>query len=413
MKAIEIIPIILALLLSQSVFSQTPVYSLEPDSTYVICTKGGHRLTVSATEFLNSGSGAGDNLGNHIATQDIDMQDFNILHNDSITWRYSGNDPSLLIHQFVVGGKPSLVLDNTGNTTKEIKVKDSGVEIFEAYTLPTADGTSGQVMQTDGLGVVTWADVPGDNLGNHTATQALDMAGFDINNVGILQFYDFNSGSDTWNLYEKGIDGSMYFQLSGGSATPELQIKTDGTLKFGGTDFPTSTGSTGDVLTITSPGVAAWQAPSGGSGSSESWFIGNWSGTDLIVQDSWNVVQINNELRKDADFTHSNTSSNWEVTLVNSGLYLITAHVDIDQGTLRSDLYLKIEYWDGSTWSDLYTIGEGGYTLSSNSQNIGGLEISNAPLNTTSSNWKIRASVYCDNAGDFNVTAAYITIKKL
>ncbi len=411
MKAINLILIAFALFLWQRAFSQTPVYALDPDSTYVICTKGGQRITVAASEFLNAGSGAGDNLGNHIATQDLDMMDFNILHNDTLTWSYGVNDPMLGIYRYIVGGKPSLVLDNFGNSTMEVKIKDSGVEIFEAYSLPTADGTAQQVMQTDGAGTVSWADVPGDNLGNHTATQALDMSGFDINDVSILQFYDYNSGSDTWNLYEKGTDGSMYFQLSGGTAVPELQIKTDGTLKFGGTDFPTSTGSTGEVLTITSPGVADWQPASGGS--SESWFIGNWSGTDLIVQDSWNLVQINNELRKDAGFTHSNTSSNWEVTLVNSGLYLITAHVDIDQGTARSDLYFKIEYWNGSAWADLYTTGEGSYTFGSNSQNIGGLEISNAPLNTTSSNWKIRASVYCDNAGDFNVTAAYITIKKL
>jgi len=49
-----------------------------------------------------------------------------------------------------------------------------------SWILPAADGTSGQVLSTNGAGTLSWAPAS-DNLGNHTATQALQMADFTIN----------------------------------------------------------------------------------------------------------------------------------------------------------------------------------------------------------------------------------------
>ncbi|MCV9928544.1 hypothetical protein OIU83_12825 [Flavobacterium sp. LS1R49] len=44
-------------------------------------------------------------------------------------------------------------------------------------------GTSGQALTTDASGKMAWSNVPGDNLGNHTATQNLEMSNKDINNI--------------------------------------------------------------------------------------------------------------------------------------------------------------------------------------------------------------------------------------
>lgn len=45
-----------------------------------------------------------------------------------------------------------------------------------SYTLPNFRGSDGQVLQTNGSGVVSWADV-GDNLGNHIASQNIQLNG--------------------------------------------------------------------------------------------------------------------------------------------------------------------------------------------------------------------------------------------
>ena len=47
-----------------------------------------------------------------------------------------------------------------------LSVTASAVKINGAYTLPTADGTSNQTMQTDGNGTVTWATSGGGGGGN-------------------------------------------------------------------------------------------------------------------------------------------------------------------------------------------------------------------------------------------------------
>ena len=46
------------------------------------------------------------------------------------------------------------------------------LNINNAFSFPTADGTNGQILATNGSGAVTWTTVSGaDNLGNHKASQ--------------------------------------------------------------------------------------------------------------------------------------------------------------------------------------------------------------------------------------------------
>lgn len=59
------------------------------------------------------------------------------------------------------------------------------------WTLPDSDGSSGQVLSTDGSGTLSWETASGgggssDNLGNHVATKTLDMAGFSISGIPAL-----------------------------------------------------------------------------------------------------------------------------------------------------------------------------------------------------------------------------------
>jgi hypothetical protein len=60
-----------------------------------------------------------------------------------------------------LAGQTEALLKFEGPTlTTEVSVNDNGIEILydgvSAYTLPLADGTAGQVLSTDGAGVLSW-----------------------------------------------------------------------------------------------------------------------------------------------------------------------------------------------------------------------------------------------------------------
>ncbi|WP_343696792.1 hypothetical protein [Flavobacterium sp.] len=104
--------------------------------------------------------GAGDNLGNHTATQDLAMSGKNIA--------------------------------NAANVTATGTVTGANITATTKTTTPAAQITTGaglgKVAVSDAAGNVTWTDpttitAKGDNLGNHTATQDLDMSTKNINNV--------------------------------------------------------------------------------------------------------------------------------------------------------------------------------------------------------------------------------------
>ena len=65
-----------------------------------------------------------------------------------------------------------------GTPVPRLKVytKTGAVEINNAYTLPTTDGTSGQVLSTDGAGQVSWATGGGSGGGSAAGTGAITAA---------------------------------------------------------------------------------------------------------------------------------------------------------------------------------------------------------------------------------------------
>ncbi len=67
----------------------------------------------------------------------------------------------------------------------------SNLNINNAYTFPNADGSNGQVLQTNGSGTVSWVGTSSfgnDNLGNHSATQNLDINTHSIVEVNRIDF---------------------------------------------------------------------------------------------------------------------------------------------------------------------------------------------------------------------------------
>ena len=143
-------------------------------------------------------------------------------------------------------------------------IRGSGINVNNAYTLPTSDGSAGQQLTTDGSGTVTWADVDGSSdisiTGNEikttTSNSTLDLkangtgdinltAGADVNipaNIGLT------FGDDGEKIEGDGTDltinssGDVIMKLTG-----EQLILHDGTSNIGQFDL-TSNNLTLEVM---------------------------------------------------------------------------------------------------------------------------------------------------------------------
>lgn len=154
-----------------------------------------------------------------------------------------------------------------------------------AFIWPAADGSSGQALITNGSGALSFGTVAGssDNLGNHTATTTLNMAGFGIINVAsvtmtpsaIVQSSTFTTQTfitspdggvtnSTWTLYTTSATlaqggnttvatylGSD-IDLSGAEATGVLAAGRFPALTG---DVTTSAGALATTIASTVPGV--------------------------------------------------------------------------------------------------------------------------------------------------------------
>jgi len=71
------------------------------------------------------------------------------------------------------------------NTTERLKIDSSGaMRINNAFTLPAADGTANQVLQTDGSGTITFADVAAGSTTIQDEGVSLSTAATTLNFVG-------------------------------------------------------------------------------------------------------------------------------------------------------------------------------------------------------------------------------------
>ena len=184
---------------------------------------------------------------------------------------------------------------NTLNTAN-VGVKASA-SLASSYmlTLPLDDGTSGQVLTTDGSGVLSWSTVSGGG----GATTALDNLAsvaintdltFDTGSHGALidpTQLDLKGGTSTIYVYDDEIDyEAQYHQFLGdemwlypsGAVGMTLKFYDDAGSETAGIKAPTSLaasyvltlpeddGTSGQVLTTDGAGVLSWATPSGGGG---------------------------------------------------------------------------------------------------------------------------------------------------
>jgi len=160
---------------------------------------------------------------------DINTTNTQLVLNDG-----AGNSSSLQISGF-----GSALNFSDGITNYRVEANENGVVINTSYTLPATDGTNGQVMTTDGAGVVSWQDSAttiiswGDITGTLSAQTdlqaALDAKLNDPEGVAsqyirgdgtLADFPTLTGGGSAVSLYLNGgvsqgtILGGQYYQLS-------------------------------------------------------------------------------------------------------------------------------------------------------------------------------------------------------
>ncbi|MFT6069318.1 MAG: hypothetical protein ACJAT2_002750 [Bacteriovoracaceae bacterium] len=110
------------------------------------------------------------------------------------------------------------------------------------WTLPSGDGVSGQVLTTDGAGVLSWATAGGG--GGGTSASTFSITEINAASTGELRFTELAlSGSDYVALRSPAsVSGSVTFTL------------------------PSSDGSSGEVLSTDGLGNLSWTAGGGGGG---------------------------------------------------------------------------------------------------------------------------------------------------
>lgn len=199
---------------------------------YVTATDAFEMCRNSATgwEPLGSGSGGGDNLGDHTATQDLAMAGFKVGNTSAVGLKLTAGNapvgtpggggvlPALASSKIWVGdaGGAAAAVSLSGDAT----LSSTGVLTIGSNAIGSAEIADGSIANADLAGSIalskltisgtgsasnflrgdgSWQTVPSgaDNLGNHTATAALNMAGFGINSIGALTvggYPDFNYG---------------------------------------------------------------------------------------------------------------------------------------------------------------------------------------------------------------------------
>ncbi|MEM6344372.1 MAG: tail fiber domain-containing protein, partial [Bacteroidota bacterium] len=161
---------------------------------------------------INTGSNnviVGDDAGRVAVTGDSPDGDVtaNVIIGASAGSRMTGDSCIIIGYTAgrLVAESQRLYIENSPSTNpliygnfKEDTVRINGtLDINDAYSFPDADGANGQVLVSDGTGNVSWANSGlVDNLGDHTATQNLQLANKWVTNNGVdsLGFRISNTG---------------------------------------------------------------------------------------------------------------------------------------------------------------------------------------------------------------------------
>ncbi|MBN1755084.1 hypothetical protein JW877_02615, partial [bacterium] len=190
----------------------------------------------------------------------------------------------------------------------------------------------------DGSGLTS---VPGDNLGNHTATQNLDIAGFEIN---------LNSGYLSGDGDEEGIFINSEGYVGIGTTSPTSILEVSGTAKT--TNFQMTSGATnGYILKSNASGNASWTNPATVTTAPD----GDWviAGSNMYSGVSGTVGIGTTSPAPSAALDVSSTSGGFVIPrLTNEQRDAISSPT---QSLMIYNLSTKcLQIWEFNSWNDIY-----------------------------------------------------------
>lgn len=204
---------------------------------------------------------------------------------NSATTATSANTASAIVARdgsgdFAAGVITGTRLNNSGTT-----ITLRGV----TYTLPAADGTSGQVLQTNGSGTLSWAAASSGFVTGSGTT-------------GKIPKWSSSSGLTDSLLSESGsivtVTGGLTVTGNGSFAT--ASVTSTLTVNGVGYTFPAADGSSGYVLSTNGSGTLSWIAAGGLSGSGTTGTLPKWTGSaalgNSLLSESGSDVSVNGNL---------------------------------------------------------------------------------------------------------------------
>lgn len=307
----------------------------------------------------------------------------------------------------------------SGSGTRLSLFDGSGIFTASPYSVPTSDGTSGQVLQTNGSGVVTWQTPSGGGLtvGTSTITSGTNTKVL-YNNSGVLGEYTV-SGSGNVALTNSPVFTTPNIGTATGTASGNLLLAggTYTTTTGNGLALTSSTLTSGNLVSLTNTGTAAASntktvlnvASSGANGTSTQTTYGAQFANTNTGTSSTNIGAsfsasggTNNyaayiaagELKFAGGGTIANTSGNLTISSdvnFSSGFVYISGGRSIlfngGDGLIASNSNSQIAFRSNQTTSTkipfrFYNVG-GSYSATSGTQTIIGNEASFAPTSGT------------------------------
>lgn len=144
-----------------------------------------------------------------------------------------------LVFQANLGGAVNLAGPNTASTV--------------TFTLPSADGTNGQALVTNGSGTLSFSSVTTSPAGSNTQIQ--------FNNSGA-----FGASSNfTWDGTNVQIGATGALRFADTDSSNYVAFKSPGTVASNVTwTLPSADGTASQVLTTNGSGTLSWATPSSG-----------------------------------------------------------------------------------------------------------------------------------------------------
>ena len=283
----------------------------------------------------------------------------------------SSSSTSLSVTGDATGPGVLKLYEDTDDGTNYAGLKAGTMASDVTWTLPTADGTSGQVISTDGSGTLSWSSVSGGSLTNATTSIGTGAATANLASDGdydlVLKTGNSTTGSIT---ITDGTNGNITVTPNG---TGQVDIGTD--LTVTGNDITFGNGETisnatdGDFLftTGTAAGALTLKNSNGSDGIAAIELV---SDAGAEVGDAYELQSLNGTFTISSDHSTKGTYDDTYLTIAGNSTPASSTTTIAGGLTISADLNTSgAVYRNIETKSSAYTIGDDEYVIITTADN--------------------------------------------